>query len=50
MNTRDKKDLKFLKQMKAYFIKANNYNDTVAREMLGCMIDDWIDELLKKKG
>ena len=47
--TNMKEDLEFLKEMKIYYDKINeNYNDASSFEILGCMIDDWIDELEQK--
>jgi len=48
-NKKKQSDLEFLKEMKGYFDKCDNSNDVVSREMLGRMIDDWIDELADKK-
>jgi hypothetical protein len=42
-----KKDIKFLKEMKAHAKKAFDQKDITSKEMLFTMIEDWIDELKK---
>jgi hypothetical protein len=43
-----KRDLEFLEEMKQYAIKWDEKRDTPSRDMLFCMIGDWINEINEK--
>ena len=46
----DKYDLAFLGEMKEHVDAIKNHTDITRIESLAVMIDDWIDELVKRIG